>query len=181
MAKEPKSFQDRLKTAVQIIAAIAVGLFFVYRFSTGWMSANMDVAIESSRTHVSETEDYLAITVKLERGEYGTLQLGQAQLKITFLDSTAEPVLIDLFSTRRLSDVDGKLRWELVSQDAPFLNLHAKEKSQFAAILKVPRNAACVIEAALLTHRRLDGLEWLPQEHWGERRSSSISLPLNDT
>ena len=140
----------------------------------------MDVAIESSRTHVSEAEDYLAITVKLERGEYGTLQLGQAQLRITFLDSTAKPVLIDLLGTQRLSDVDGKLRWELVSQDDP-LNLHAKEKSQFAAILKVPRNAACVIETALLTHRRLDGLEWLARKHWGQRRSSSISLPLNDT
>jgi hypothetical protein len=181
MAKEPKSFQDRFKITVEIVAVIAAGLFFVYRFSTGWMSANMDVAIESSRAHMSEAEDYLAITVKLDRGEYGTLQLGQAQVRITFLDSTAKPVLIDLLGTQRLSDVDGTLHWELVAQDDPLLNLHAKEKSQFAAILKVPRNAACVIETAFLTHRRLDGLEWLPQKHWGERRSSSISLPLNDT
>jgi len=167
---------------IQLIAVIAVGMFFVYRFSTGWMSANMDIAIEPARVHVhlNDKEDYLAVIVKLERGEYGALQLGDAQLRITYVDSTDRPTVLDLAGTQRLADSAGKLNWQTVAVQDRHLNLHAKEKSEFAAVLKVPRRTACIIEVTLLTHRRLDGFEWLARTHWGQRRSSSVSLPLSD-
>jgi hypothetical protein len=165
---------------IQLLAVIAVGMFFIYRFSTGWMSANMDIAIEPSRVHLNNQEDYLAVIVKLERGEYGTLELGDAQLRITYLDSTDRPAVLDLAGTKRLADSAGKLDWQAVSPDDPHLNLHAKEKSEFTAVLKVPRKTACLIEVTLLTHRRLDGFEWLARTHWGQRRSSSVSLPIFD-
>lgn len=174
------SFQERFKVIVEILGVLAVGLFFIYRFLTGWMSANMDVGIESSRSHADAQNDYLAVAVKLERGEYGTLQLGQAQLRVTYPGSNLSPSIIDLVGVERLSDSEGRLQWQNISKDDPQLNLHAKEKSQFGAALKVPRQAVCLIEATLLTHRRLDGLEWLARTHWGQRRSSSVSLPLDD-
>jgi hypothetical protein len=166
-----------MKESIQTIAVFAVGIFFIYRLLTGWMSANMDVAIDSSRFHLNDQEDYLAVDVKLERGEYGTLQLGDSQVRVTYLDSTAGPPPISLAGMQRLADKEGKLNWEKIAPE-PHLNLHAKEKSEFAAALKVPRNAACIIEVTFLTHRRLDGLEWLGGFHWGQRRSSSVSLPF---
>jgi hypothetical protein len=165
---------------IQLIAVIAVGIFFIYRFSTGWMSANMDIAIEPSRVHLNDQDDYLAVIVKLERGEYGTLQLGEAQLRITYLDAATGPPPLSLTGTKRLADSAGKLDWQKIALDDPHLNLHAKEKSEFAAVLKVPRKTACIIEVTFLTHRRLDGFEWLARTHWGQRRSSSVSLPLSD-
>jgi hypothetical protein len=83
-----------MKDAIQIVGALAVGIFFGYRLLTGWMSANMDVAIESSRVHVTKEEDWLAVTVKLERGEYGTLQLGDSQVRITYLDLPGDSRLV---------------------------------------------------------------------------------------
>jgi hypothetical protein len=173
--KEPQSFRERFKVVVETLAILAVGLFFFYRFSTGWMSANMDVAIELSRTHADAQNDYLAVVVKLERGEYGTLQLGHAQLRVGYLDSTIPPSVIDLVGVERVSNVAGRLQWKSIVHDDP-LNLHANEKSQFAAALKVPREAVCLIEATLLTHRKLDG----PGTFWGQRRSSAVSLPLHE-
>ena len=140
----------------------------------------MDVVIESSRTHADAQNDYLAVVARLERGEYGTLQLGQAQLRVTYIGSATSPSIIDLVGIERLSDSVGRIEWQNISRDDPHLNLHANEKSQFAAVLKIPREACCVIEVALLTHRRLDGFEWLGQTHWGQRRSSTVSLPLRD-
>jgi len=165
---------------LQLIAVFAVGMFFAYRFLTGWMSANMDVAIESSRIHLNEQEDYLAVTVKLERGEYGALQLGDAQLRVTYLDSAAAPVVLNLTGTQRVGWRVGKLDWQMVVPNNPPVSLHAREKSEFAAALRVPREAACIIEVALLTYRRLDSLYRLGRKRWGQRRSSSVSLPLPD-
>ena len=78
--KETKGWRKLFKITIEKAAIIAVGLFFIYRLLTGWMSANMDVAIEPSRVHLNDEEDYLGVIVKLERGEYGSLQLGDAQV-----------------------------------------------------------------------------------------------------
>lgn len=169
-----------IASLVQLIALIGVGIFFIYRFLTGWMSVNMDIAIESSRVHVNEDEDYLAVIVKLARGEYGALLLGDAQVRITYDGSTTGPPPLSLSGTKRLANSVGELDWQTILPKDP-LALHAKEKSEFAATLKVPRKTACIIEVTLLTHRKLDGLEWLPRTHWGQRRSSSVSLPLSET
>jgi hypothetical protein len=168
-----------IASLVQLIALVCVGIFFIYRFLTGWMSVNMDIAIESSRVHLDEKEDYLAVIVKLARGEYGALHLGDTQLRITYDDSTPGPPPLSLKGTKRLDNSAGELDWQTVLPEDP-LTLHAKEKSEFAATLKVPRKTACIIELTILTHRKLDGLEWLPKTHWGQRRSSSVSLPLSD-
>jgi len=170
-------FRASLKDGVQAVAVVLVGLFFLYRFMTGWMSANVDIAIESTRVHLDE-DDYLGVTVKLARGEYGTLQLGDAQLRITYLDSSPASVL-DLIGTKRLAYEDCKLVWAKETANDP-LNLHAKEKSEFAAALRVRRKQVCYIEVTLLTHRVGDGFEWFARDHWGQRRSSSVSLPLSD-
>jgi hypothetical protein len=168
-----------IASLIQLIAVIGVGFFFSYRFLTGWMSANMDIAIEPLRVHLNEQEDYLAVIVRLGRGEYGALQLGAAELKVTYVDSTTGPALLSLAGTERLANSAGKLDWKTTLPKDP-LTLHAKEKSQFAATLKVPRRKACIIEVTLLTHRKLDGFEWLARTHWGQRRSSSVSLPLSE-
>jgi hypothetical protein len=174
-------FRAPLKEDIQKIAVILVGLFFVYRFATGWMSANVDISIEPMRVHQNDEEedyDYLGVIVKLARGEYGTLQLGDAQLRITYLDSSPEPAQ-NLVGTKRLAHRDSKLVWGEESPNDP-LNLHAKEKSEFAAAFRVPRKKVCTIEVILLTHRVGDGFEWFARDHWGQRRSSSVSLPLSD-
>ncbi len=48
----------------------------------------MDIAIESSRVHLNGQEDYLAVIVKLERGECGPLQLIDVQVRIRRSDKT---------------------------------------------------------------------------------------------
>jgi hypothetical protein len=179
MNKEPKHSKDHFKIRVDILTVIAVGVFFAYRFFTGWMSANMDIVIEPSRAHLNDQEDYLAVIVRLERGEYGSVKLGDAQVRITYVDSTESPTVLPLVGTERLADSGGKLDWK-PSPDKPLLILHAKEKSEFAAALKVPRKTACMIEIAVSTYRRLDDIEWLWGFRWGQRRSSTVSLPLSD-
>jgi hypothetical protein len=175
---KPSSRPIPLKDILQIVGALAVGMFFGYRLLTGWMSANMDVTIESSRVHLTAEEDWIAVTVKLSRGEYGTLELGDSQARITRLDVSEPPAIVGLTGTQRLGTSEGKLAWQATDKAHPNLNLHANEKSQFSAALKVPRNAVCLIEVALLTHRKLDGLEWLGGFHWGQRRSTAVCLPL---
>jgi hypothetical protein len=39
--------RGKITNLIQLSAVIAVGVFFSYRFSTGWMSANMDITIET--------------------------------------------------------------------------------------------------------------------------------------
>jgi len=172
-------FTGNVKDGTQTLAVVLVGGFFLYRFFAGWMSANVDLAIESSRVHLNEAEDYLAVIVKLGRGEYGTLKLGDAKLRITCLDSNRQENLLALIGTKRIDHDEGKLIWKKELEKDP-LNLHAKETSEFAAGLPIPRKAACSIELTLLTHRAGDGFEWIAKRRWGQRRSSSISLPLSD-
>ena len=172
-------FTHDFKNGIQTLGVILVGGFFLYRFFAGWMSANVDLAIESSRVHLNEAEDYLAVIVKLGRGEYGTLKLGDAMLRITCLDSNRQENLLALIGTKRIDHDEGKLIWKKELEKDP-LNLHAKETSEFAAGLPIPRKAACSIELTLLTHRAGDGFEWIAKRRWGQRRSSSISLPLSD-
>ena len=174
--KEAPTVLGRAKIVAEICGIVGVGLFFAWRFATGWLDVNTDLEITSTRIHANSQQDFLSVIVGLNRGDYGSITLGDAQLRVSYFDRDgAPPTALPLFSTDRLASPGGKLDWLQREKNHP-LRLHAHEKSQFAAVLKVPRDAVCILEAAFLFHRNFDG----PATNWGQRRSSAISLPLQD-
>jgi hypothetical protein len=67
----------------QVLALIAAGIYFVWRFYRGWFVTNLRIGIETSRLPANDEQDHLAVKVKLTKGGLGgTLNIHDAVILV---------------------------------------------------------------------------------------------------
>ena len=167
------------KPYVEMFAYLAAGIFFLYKLLTGYMMTNLSIALTTSRQHSTPTEDYLVVSVALTKGDRGTVNLHDCQVKISCSGHCVTKQLIGTDRRdKKTEHFHGSDRsmiiWDARSVRQPFLNLTPGETSQFATHLEVPANAICEIELAVLA-MKVTGFRV------GQWRASAISLPIDDS
>ena len=157
-----------------MFAYLAAGGFFLYKLLTGYLMTNLSTSLSSSRQCDMESgTDHLVVTICLSKGERGSLNIHDAQVKVTWRDDEDAKSLIGIdrrsFETEAI--VPRKVaNWEERSAKQPFLRLTAGESCQFAAYFEVPCGQVCEIEFALLGMKQ-SGFRV------GQWRASSVALP----
>jgi hypothetical protein len=152
----PSVDPEDMKTFVEIVAIVGAGLYFLYRAATGFFLINLSLRVECTRLPQDDSTDYLVCRIHLKKGERGTLQIHDAQIRI----GNSEPVSLD--EMQRLSWVEEsidpsrghakrmKIQWGDRSVEEPFLNMTPGEEAEFARYSSVPRSEMCLVQVVLL-------------------------------
>ena len=163
---------------VQLFAYLAAGIFFAYKLFAGYFMTNLSITLTTARQHSTREQDHLVVSVELAKGDRGTVQLHDCQVKISWNDKAVIRPLIG--ADRRSKNIEhfdrskrSVVNWDARSVTQPFLHLTAGETANFATYSAVPANAICEVEVAILAMKRtgVRVCQW---------RASAISLPLND-
>ena len=172
---------DPMKTQqyVETFAYFAAGCFFLYKILTGYLMTNLNIALTTSRQHSMSQQDHLVVLVKLEKGDRGSINLHDCQVRITW---NGHQVIKPLLATdRRSKKIEhfnrskrNVINWEVRSVNQPFLHLTPGERSHFATYFDVPANVICEIEVAILAMKPFGF-------RVGQWRASTISLPVQTT
>ena len=161
---------------VQTFAYLAAGGFFLYKIVTGYLMTNLSVEISCRRERSQKNEkDNLVVTANLSKGERGSVNLHDAQVKVSWDGGSVTKPLIGADRRSLKAEVVGKskrnvVNWEERSAKSPFLRLTAGESCQFAAHFEVPSAQICEIELAVLGMKQAGF-------RVGQWRASTISLP----
>lgn len=164
------------KPYVELFAYLAAGGFFLYKLLTGYLMTNLSVKMSSSRQCANSNEkDHLIVTVKLSKGERGSLNLHDAQVRVKWNGTVEAKPLIGADRRSLRTEVVGKserkvVNWEGRSVKQPFLRLTAGESCEFVTHFLVPCAQICEIELAVLGMKQ-SGFRV------GQWRASTISLP----
>lgn len=174
---------ERWKNIVEILAVLAAGVFFSIQFLNGWTSNNMSLHLETQRYRLDDQTDYVAVQVKLDKGEYGSVKLFTGEVRAIDPDNY-QPLLGSeakrLAATQRVTYKPGEssgtygkdvIDWK-EANDKPY-RIASNDKVEFAAVLKVPKGATCIIEAVVITYADL----WVPNRGPAQSRASVVSIP----
>jgi hypothetical protein len=167
------------KPYVELFAYLAAGGFFLYKLLTGYLMTNLSASISCSRQCAYRNgKDHLIVSVNLSKGERGSVNLHDAQVKVKWNSGAEAKPLIGANRRSLKTEAVGKserrvVNWAKQSAKQPFLRLTAGESCQFAAYFEVPCAQVCEIELAVLGMKQ-SGLRV------GQWRASAFSLPHAD-
>jgi hypothetical protein len=154
-----------LKNYAEISAIVGAGTYFVYRARAGFFLINVSLRVECVRTSRDKDTDHLICKIHLKKGERGTLEIHDAQLRIHTHDG--DPRVLPIEELQRLSWMRGKLeasgriaervevQWDRRSNEAPFYNMTPGEEAEFACYVFVPRSEVVLVQVIILGKRRL--------------------------
>jgi hypothetical protein len=138
------------------LALVIAAAYFLYRAAHGYLFPNASIELSSQRRRADGSNDYLAVSVKLVRGNLGgSLFLLDASVWVAY-DDVEES--LDVSLPVRLSyrtDADARVR--LVndqSRSVPYIRLPQGDAVAIGAYGRVPAASVCTIRAAVLTSRR---------------------------
>lgn len=166
-----------VKDVAQVVALLSTGAYFLYKLFVGQLIVNLSLAASCHRSSIEgRNEDVVIVDILLKKGDRGTIELHDAQIKATFNGKAIMQPLLGIdrrsFTTESLSDKEiKKINWEKRSEKSPFLNFSPGEESNFSCRIIVPKNETCDIEFILLGKRK--GHQKVSQ--W---RASCISVPI---
>ena len=171
---------EDIKNLTEILAFIAAGLFFGYKFVAGYFITNLSLSLACLRQESPlEGKDFLAVTAKLTKGERGSLDLHDAKVRVNWMSGHLIEALAGIerqsFSTERLGKTDRKvISFKRRSKKAPLLRLSPGEETSLSCCFEVPRESVCTVELVVLgSMRRI-----IPRTRIGQWRASSVSIPL---
>lgn len=75
---------EHLKDIAETIALACAGIYFAYKAFTGYFRVNLSLSVECSREKHSAEDDWLVISIILEKGPNGSLTLHDAQAKVAY-------------------------------------------------------------------------------------------------
>lgn len=166
----------------EIIALLSGAAFFAYKAISGYLITNVSIKLRCVRQHIpGATDDHLKVTITLEKGDRGTVQIHDVQARVCTAIGKLPPIFetdfdslgVDRRSFKHKSFGNTEravINWDRLSQTSPFLNLSPGEKTDFSFLAKVPSGIPCMIYCCVLGRRR--GSPRIAQ--W---RASSVSLP----
>jgi hypothetical protein len=171
--RNPKETFDRYKNLAEVLAIVSVGLVFTISFINGWQLSNMNISLDAKRFAISDEEDGIAVEVYLEKGENGSLRLSQGLVRAILPDKGNQIIgPQNLAGIDRLEMQGKQVMWDQAASE--LYRIAPKEKMQLAAILKVPHNEPCIIEAIVTGYQELQFPSFQAPSQW---RSSTVSLP----
>jgi hypothetical protein len=166
-----------IKDIAQVTALLSTGAYFLYKLFVGQLIVNLSLSATCQRFSLEgQPDDIVVCNILLKKGERGTVELHDAQIKATFNGKfITQPLLgIDRRSciTESISEKKiKKINWEKRSEKSPFLNLSPGEESNFSCRIFVPKGEVCDIEFILLGKRK-------NHQKVSQWRASCISVPI---
>ena len=171
---------ETYKNLAEIFALGAAGAFFIYKLFTGYFVSNLSISIECFRqSNMDGESDFLSVTATLDKGDRGSINLHDAQVRATWPNGELTESLIGLnrlsFKTNNVGNYKVKLvNWRTLSSKFPVLRLTPGEKSHFSCYIAIPTNVPCTVEVIVLGKKPKS---WLV----GQWRASTTSLPIKHT
>ncbi|GAX59112.1 threonine synthase [Candidatus Scalindua japonica] len=151
---------EYMKDIVQIFALFSAGGFFLYKLVTGYLITNLSISLECFRSpgKPDSEKDTLVTIVKFKKGDRGSLELHDAQVKYDMGEDTIEVPLLGLdrrsFLSETICKKDRKLiNWGARSKSSPFIRLSPGEETEFSCSCLVPSGQLCQVEVAILGKR----------------------------
>jgi hypothetical protein len=178
---------------VAFLTAAAAAILFLFKFAAGYFIANLSVELSQRRRVAKEGKDCLVITVKLSKGDRGTIALHDVRLQIISANDESIWVKDGIPSKegKRLSlDDNRRFRFSFSGEEptrptldfsgydetTPVLHLTPGEVAHFDALAEVPSAETVTIEVAILGQTLL--MNFLSKNRGvGQWRASFISLP----
>jgi len=167
-----------LKDLAEFVAVVAGGLYFAYRFGTGYFITNLSIKLTVLRQQISAGGgDYLVVKAAFSKGERGSLDLHDAQVRAAWRGGEAITPLvgIDRRSFNTVPTVGTKTRkvvaFSRQAEKKPLLRLTPGEKAEFSCLIEVPHGEACTLQLVVLGEKPNSRLI-------GQWRASAISLPV---
>ena len=173
---DAQKYADIIKNIATALGILATALYFAIKILGGYEVLNVKLAVRSKRESKPNSDrDYLAITATVTKGDRASVQLHDAQARITVNGLSHEIAFkgVERLSIKKIEEQSiyrHVVLWGLRSKKATFLNLTPGEESEFACITEVPKDQACIVEVVFLGQR--------PNSiRLGQWRASHASLP----
>jgi hypothetical protein len=176
-----KGIAEGVKNVAEALALVCAACFFIYKLIAGYLFTDLSVKVEAGRCRILGEYDVLVITATLKKGERGSVQIHDAQVRISYDNVTQDAEIIPMLGFLRLSygtENLGKkerqfIKWK-ISETAPLLRIPPNEEAQFSCHTRVHPNAICSMELVVL------GREWSGLRV-GQWRSSQVCAPLAES
>jgi len=149
---------DDIKTTAEIIALVAAAVFFVYKLVDGWGLVNLSIELKADRK-VGAESDAIAVVLKLDKGDRGSIELQTVELKCKAGDNPPDIVRIllhyplKLRTSTGLRDEETRVDWDAIDNDRPPIHLPPGESTQYSHIFRVPGGTPCSVEAIVVGKR----------------------------
>jgi len=163
-----KERAEVVKNTAEALAAIAAGLWFLFRAIRGYFWSNAVLTVSAVRTPHSHHEDFVGITATVVKGEQG----GSARLvdlQFVTIPETSVFGANDVRQFKRRSVTDGWI--DLCGEPEGYLNLAPGDSMQFSAWCLAPSAKPVFIEVVLVAEGSGG------PRHRGQWRSSVVALP----
>lgn len=159
-----------IKNWLEIAGLLLAGGFIVWKILVGWFAANLNLSISSERVAKDEENDFLAITVTLDKGTTDSVKLKDVSLHISV---EGQKDRMERIGIAHLSTEGDQLGWptdgNAPKEALPKYLLAQGESLQLAKAYDVPSHLPVTVEAAVLAKRAFyKPMQW---------RAVHISLP----
>jgi hypothetical protein len=161
---------------LEVLALLAAAAFFLFKMVDGWGLVNLSIELAAQRDSGIKG-DWVAVNLKLTKGDQGSLELHTVELRCLPTGATAgESVRIPLiYPLKRkpeddLNMNDTRIEWDKVDDSRPRLHLPPGESTQYSHVFNVPVGVPCQIEAIVIGKRPISN-------RYGQWRAS-IAVPL---
>lgn len=152
-----------LKDFAQIFALVFAGCFFIWKWMSGALIANMDVDPIIERYKKNDSKDYIKLTIKLKKGDRACIQI--KDLKINFSDEG---------TVKEINQKYHKLSSPNLPEENRMVLLSPGESTQFSYIYEVDSEKVYNIEIYIKGSSII--FEKLPEKP-SQWKASSVSLP----
>jgi hypothetical protein len=191
---DAKTWAEFVKNCAEALAIIVGGGgYFLYRSLRGAFTSNLSLSLSCARTKIPDTtEDWVAVKAKLSKGDRYSIELHDAQIRVSGPGVTTvceRFVGIDRrsYDTEPIKDDKGNaigktrkaIAFDRIAKSVPLLVLTPGEQTQFAHYVKVPSNSICTLEVVVVAKRWYHRwLRWEPNaDKLGQWRASAVSMP----
>ena len=173
---DAQKYADIIKNIATALGVVAAAGYFLFKAMSGHEILNLKLSVQTRRQPKENSDtDYLAIEAAVAKGDRASVQIHDAQVRVTVRGKSKT---LPLEGVERLSiqrTVEGEIcrqvvLWGTRSKQATFLSLTPGEETEFSCLTEVPRDEPCLVEVVFLGQR--------PNSvRLGQWRASHISLP----
>ena len=162
---------------LEILTFVGTTGFVAYKLYVGYFYVDLSLSLSSSRSHSIGDVSILVITAKLKKGPQGSIRIHDMQAKVSCDGHVQFTPFVGFhrmsYCTAPLGDEDDRrlVDWSVTSGSAPLLRLPPGEEAEFSCFVRIPKDAVCIIEAAVIgrERRHFSGV--------GQWKASQVSVP----
>ena len=173
---------DDFRNLAETAAVAGAAIFFLGKALAGFFVVNMSVSVSCERGALSEDEDWLAVTLEIEKGDRRSVAIHDLSVRATPHDGEPRQLRVgadfdqlaslpEAVDASRIADrTQRRVVWGSRSTTSRQLNITPGDKCTVGAMGRVPRAQAVLVETAVLGKPRWS---W----RWAQWRASAVALP----